>query len=260
MDTARRHSRVWRAVKIVGPWRVGVSLVFGAVATVLVAWWIALEPAWMPEFPYGEPVHGNERYWFGDALNADGSIFESVFWTDYGDWAKSYAAPTSTELFERWRGHFPYAKEASSRPSWVGGLDLARDRLPIPGGTWFEEESFGWPFRSFRLQYVTENWQLHEFDCVRVNMSVVGNLQLGTNRVPTGIAVFGFALDMLLYAVPIYLVFSLPMSQTRYWRKKRIQCDTCGYELVGLKGDLCPECGSTIDERRKKWASAVTDS
>ena len=258
--TRARHTRWRRVIKVAGPWRVGLSLVFGVVATVFVSLWIALEPAWMPDFPYGNKVHADERYYRGGPFPEYPDLFEVTFAWDMGDYTRVGSGVFNEESLEAQLGYSPYMKEGPRRPGWIGGLEEAREVYPSHGGIMFCEQAYGWPFRTLRLQYVVKDLQQHQFKCIRLPVWVYSRLRLGSVFLPTGLAMPGALLNTLLFAAPVYLVLSVPSSRRRYWRKRRVQCDTCGYELVGLKGDRCPECGSAIDERRKEQASAVTDS
>jgi hypothetical protein len=249
-------TRTRRVIRIIGPWRVSVSLVLGVVATLFVALWIALEPAWMPEFPYGEEVHAEERYYRGDPVPEHPGHFEVTFTWDMGDYTRTGSGVFNEETLEAQCRYSAYMKEGKRRPGWIGGLEEAREVYQSDGAIMFCEEAYGWPFRTLRLQYVVEDLQQHEFKCIRLPVWAYNRLRLGSVFFPTGIAMPGALLNTLLFASPVYLVLSVPSSQTRrYWRKKRVQCDACGYELAGLTGDLCPECGSPIDDGRRKRSS-----
>jgi hypothetical protein len=53
----------------------------------------------------------------------------------------------------------------------------------------------------------------------------------------------GFLLNSLLYAAPWALVLVAPRAVRRWRRRRRGCCMRCGYDLRGLGGAACPECG-----------------
>lgn len=56
----------------------------------------------------------------------------------------------------------------------------------------------------------------------------------------------GFVLNTLFYTVILWLLWSAPFATRRLIRKRRGRCARCGYDLTGVKHDVCPECGAKI--------------
>jgi hypothetical protein len=57
----------------------------------------------------------------------------------------------------------------------------------------------------------------------------------------------GFIGDVLIWAVILYVVCSIPSQVRRYLRKRGGRCLRCGYQLRGLTESRCPECGREFD-------------
>jgi hypothetical protein len=56
----------------------------------------------------------------------------------------------------------------------------------------------------------------------------------------------GFLVNALLYAGVIWGVRSTIIGLSRRFRKKLGHCGVCGYDLAGLVGAACPECGNAV--------------
>jgi hypothetical protein len=66
----------------------------------------------------------------------------------------------------------------------------------------------------------------------------------GTRSIPTGVMFAGIALDTLVCAVPVYLLFVIPGRVRGIHRLRRNHCPDCNYNLAGLAmNSPCPECG-----------------
>jgi len=56
----------------------------------------------------------------------------------------------------------------------------------------------------------------------------------------------GFAVNVALY-VGVWLVVLLVPGAARRWRRiRRGQCGACGYDVKGIAGGVCPECGGGV--------------
>ncbi len=68
----------------------------------------------------------------------------------------------------------------------------------------------------------------------------------------------GFAINTVLYAAILWVLFAAPFALRRRLRIKRGLCPACGYDLRGRgrapgnSTDLCPECGKPVTEPRRE--------
>ena len=53
----------------------------------------------------------------------------------------------------------------------------------------------------------------------------------------------GFAINTLIYAVIVGILWSIPFTMRRIIRRKRGACLKCGYDLRHADHKVCPECG-----------------
>ena len=69
----------------------------------------------------------------------------------------------------------------------------------------------------------------------------------GAHSLPVVPIASGFAINTVLYASALWIVFGAPLTihsvVRRYRRRKRGHCIKCGYDLRGTSGGGCPECG-----------------
>jgi hypothetical protein len=56
----------------------------------------------------------------------------------------------------------------------------------------------------------------------------------------------GFAINTILYAAIVWVLFAVPGAVRRRVRRKRGQCALCGYSMRGSVGNVCPECGAAV--------------
>lgn len=256
-DSVRRHTRVRRAVKIVGPWRVGVSLVFGVVATVLVAWWFETG-YWrfeFPEIPYDDSEQSGGE-----------TVGESVYL-----WGMFDSSPAATRMPLH---VFTLEKAQSRKGMWIPGPD---DTVPIPGfarGPALElaavvargedDESngyligtldtLGYPMRAFRRWEYPVSSRVQGTDPQYVKR---GSFQIRNpfNSLPVDLAYVPIWLGLLgntaIYGLLMYGLVSVPTAVIGGRRRRTNRCHPCGYRLDGLTGDTCPECGWTIKQKKE---------
>lgn len=134
-------------------------------------------------------------------------------------------------------------------PSW-------RDPTRAHQNVFREVDTFGWPRRALwcRFDWVStdQGLKLRPFGGLALSSDAVGitfdPLDRHARVLPYTPLWGGLVLDSLIFAVAwavlgvlSYRLFSL--SQRR--RLKRTGCCTrCGFDLTGLQGSICPECGS----------------
>jgi hypothetical protein len=100
----------------------------------------------------------------------------------------------------------------------------------------------------------TIGWVLRRPDYVGLRVRAVSNAP-GLTLLPSyyrggfGFSPFGSSTKVLRVWVPLWPVLLLPLALVR--RKRRGACPTCGYNLRGISGSVCPECGG---ERRPDLA------
>ncbi len=84
------------------------------------------------------------------------------------------------------------------------------------------------------------DWTL--YDGIALGESQAAWVVAGRSALPTRIIWPGFAINMLFYAVILWMLFAVPFALRRWWRIKRGLCPACGYR-VGVS-DVCTECGA----------------
>ncbi|MCZ6834533.1 MAG: hypothetical protein O7G85_02050 [Planctomycetota bacterium] len=56
----------------------------------------------------------------------------------------------------------------------------------------------------------------------------------------------GFVVNVIFYAIPLWLLSRLPMVLRRMLRRWRGLCENCAYDFRGTDHDACPECGTEM--------------
>lgn len=54
----------------------------------------------------------------------------------------------------------------------------------------------------------------------------------------------GFAINTIIYAVIVWILWSSMFATRNFMRNKRGLCIKCGYDLRGTEHEVCPECGA----------------
>lgn len=113
-------------------------------------------------------------------------------------------------------------------------------------------EGWAWPGGRRGLQYVA-GFGAQEPDWIgavnaRWYIPVRGsNRTLTVVCLPTALLPLGFAADTAFYAAAWWLLLFMPLPLYRAGRRRfrvsRGMCGSCGYDLKGLTGGACPECG-----------------
>jgi hypothetical protein len=253
----KRHSRVRRAVKIVGPWRVGVSLVFGVVATVFVAWWFQtgyhryVFPDWAHDREYsGACYFADDEYllsWAGLGT-APGVDRESlVLWRESHRASRGLGVVPADELTEPHPWHRAIARELrtllEAKNDTTGKGLFIRSTVDVTG----------LPFRCFY------DWRVRVYDAsgtagvaIDRGLWVIGRGSAPSWRaheVSVGPVWSGLLLNTAIYGAMLYAVISIPPVIVGLRRRLTNRCHPCGYRLDGLTTDACPECGWAIKRK-----------
>jgi hypothetical protein len=254
-------ARAKRIAKIVGPIRVAVSLLVGTLLTVLVAWWIALSPAFLPEFPFSRrPPHPSPRYANQPNPEARYYIFpetdrlQVIFVADHGNhinagsawytpeqWADSKESPIMPAV---------PVEPNDEVPLWIGGLWRAYDRHPGFPIFWYNEFGYGWPLTTLVARQVRDGQAVNVWEGTW-QLPVIWQNSIGAQSryVPLSPAFPGFYLTALVLASATYALLSVPASVSGVRRRLTNRCPACGYSLEGLTAPECPECGKTVRTR-----------
>ena len=78
---------------------------------------------------------------------------------------------------------------------------------------------------------------------VTMRLPNFGNYGNFSRALPLRLAWPGFAINTLLYAALLWLLFAAPFQLRRWRRMKRGLCPKCAYDLRGGSHQACPECG-----------------
>ena len=181
---------------------------------------------------------------------------------------RNMSPPTSTAIAE-------WPEPAYTEPAWpapqkqylyegTGATESYSSSSFADGrGHWgVSVESTGWPVRSLRsvvaLAFVTSPPYRKSYGCFEFPY---GKWQWMGNRnglyLPLTPLWTGFALDSLVYSIPVGVAWMLPTWIRGLWRWLDRRCVRCGYCLQGLpigESELttCPECAGQSRVRQQK--------
>lgn len=170
-----------------------------------------------------------------------------------------------------------------SDPLWDDRLQSMRDgirpevsawRVPAwvtsRNDQWRSIQAYGWPLRCVMYAWDGPNWQLAR---PRQQIIIAGQPRvvpvtppkpvksaglyvfpehiplLGGTSIVTTPVWFGLAVNSAFYGFMVWLALFGTLALVRRRRRKRGQCDACGYDLAGLT--LCPECGTPCTGEEK---------
>jgi hypothetical protein len=257
-NTVRRHTPLRRTVKIIGPWRVSVSLVCGVGLTVLVAWWFQTGyrrydfPDWAHDREYsGACYFVDDEYllsWAGLGT-APGVDRESLMlWRESHRKSRGLGVLPADELAKPAPWHRAIAHELRSL------LEAKKDKAGQGLFIRATVDVTGLPFRCFY------DWRVRVYDAGDAAGVAIdhGRWVIGSGSAPTwrayevsvGPVWSGLLLNTAFYGAMLYAVVSIPHSLAGLRRRLTNRCHPCGYRLDGLTADACPECGWAI--RREK--------
>ena len=137
--------------------------------------------------------------------------------------------------------------EASVLPAWSrAGVRIDRDGIPRRGS--LVEDAWGWPMKAMYARFEADRLGLIRPEAVSwgVHCGSYGPAieeWLIPRVVPVGPIWPGFAVNTVIYALPLWLLALCPVALRRRIRRKRGRCIKCGYDLRGDLAAGCPECG-----------------
>lgn len=137
----------------------------------------------------------------------------------------------------------------------VSGRLRRGDPLPVvhaDGEVWWREYATGWPWRAWRGSHSSVPAP-GGYTALSSSLTHVGD--------PTGMTRWGFVVpygpvwsgnvgNSLVGAIGIWALVVLPAAVRRARRRRRGCCVACGYELAGVGGGVCPECGGGSETPR----------
>ena len=245
----RRRTLSMRPVRLV------VALALGITATVVVAWRFSRESfiqrTQRPTVTWNA-VPSGQSYWVY-------SVQGGVGWLQVDSNASRNDLPDS--------GPLP-ADRTLRAPAWSKPATASSDdpdSIMDKQGAYFSwrDTASGWPKLAMRFRKRTAiktarigaRFQVSSTETIQYGHPIRDRRGLH-NILPLRPIWPGFAVDALLFTVPAYLALVLVgecAAMLRRWRRRRKGlCPACGYDLAGLDGTRCPECGradssATID-------------
>lgn len=249
-----------RFIRITGPIRIPVAVTSGSLLTVLMAWWIALAPAFLPEFPFSRrPPHPNPRYAGQPNPQSRYYVFpetdrlQVIFVADHG---KHVNVGSSWNTPEQWAE----SRDSSSLssvpvepntevPLWIGGLWRAYDKHPGFPIFWYSEFGYGWPLTTMVSRQVRDGHGNYAWESTW-QLPVIWQNAIGAQSryAPLSPAFPGFYLTSLVFGSAAYVLLSVPACVSGLRRRLTNRCPACGYSLDGLAAPECPECGKKLSE------------
>lgn len=177
-------------------------------------------------------------------------------------WIWDFSPAWSTVLLAR----FPERSGSEEEAAWRGlhrmmsfSMDLFRsshlngvDRFGGKPLEWWIEYRTGWPWPSLSAKHFAES----SADGVvirRRNFVILSDPisnRIGGIVVPYGPVWSGIVGNSLVGAIGIWALVVLPAAVRLARRRRRGCCVACGYELAGVGGGVCPECGGGSETPR----------
>lgn len=127
------------------------------------------------------------------------------------------------------------------------------------GSAWTWEFATGFPIRAWQGRSLLESTP----EGTRVQLSSLWVFTVPTRPNLTRVIVPyqpywpGMILNSLVGAIGIWVLVVLPAAVRRARRRRRGLCAACGYDLAGVGGGVCPECGGgkgTLRVKDSSWA------
>jgi hypothetical protein len=227
--------------------RVAVALLLGLTISVVVAWRFSAHAiAQRKQAPATtwNAVPSGKGYWTFSVRRGTG-------WTQIDANASATDLPASTRL----------DIDRTLRPPAWSKIAMAQSDDPdssVDGQAFLRwtDVATGWPMLALRFRERTASTHLRSGaqGQIRVQVTTQYGYEISDrsglhNILPLRPVWPGFIVNMLLFAVPPYLLLVLVGSGiAMIQRRRRLRrgcCTACGYDLAGLDGSRCPECGAS---------------
>jgi len=139
----------------------------------------------------------------------------------------------------------PTREQLVARPSRRRRNNDSFSLMPTsPDDKWIQVVRAGWPLRC--LEGATKSvGQNREHDGVMEPPSILDNMGVKPRRLlPLYPRWTGMTVNAILYCAVFWLAIPGPRALRRFMRRRRAQCEQCGYNLGHHEHDSCPECGA----------------
>ena len=115
---------------------------------------------------------------------------------------------------------------------------------PSPDDKWIQVIRAGWPLPC--LEGATKSLGGNrEHDGVMEPPGIMDNMGVRPRRMlPLYPRWTGMAVNAVFYCAVFWLAIPGPRAIRRFVRRRRAQCERCGYDLSHHEHDSCPECGA----------------
>lgn len=133
--------------------------------------------------------------------------------------------------------------------STIWGVNYEFVKSNVAGVITFGDGELGW----MTLKGLNASSNPKGFSVERINGNRVWGLELPSIKRDD----FYGEDNMLWVTIPLWLPFVIVAAPTAFlWhidrrRKHQGHCPKCGYDLLGNQSGVCPECGTTIQVKRK---------
>lgn len=179
--------------------------------------------------------------WFGR------SFTDSYVWSWTG--RQTVALGSEDESVPSWSliRHHSLGELANGVPDWVAYERRAKVKAEAYNLHLYEDAA-GWPWRCLTRHTISDDRiPSSEFPCSLLDIGMpyllIDHEYIDPQPLPTRPYWPGLAANSILYAV----MWSIPLLLTPWarqrWRRNRMRCVKCNYDLRGLSSSLCPECG-----------------
>jgi len=179
------------------------------------------------------------------------SIFR--FSNKYTEWSSTswpaYAPGHWTESPAHWPIHVPHSwpppDQRSTALAWCGSRDRwSTGYLPYP---WVDRFAWGFPFRSMAFYFRGAHGPtgIPHVEPVK-GAFIIRTRKPPYHAIPLRPVWPEFIGNTLFYGALAFAALRALRASRRWWRQRAGHCGRCGYDLHGIVGEVCPECGTQI--------------